>query len=467
MPAARRPSPLLALCTTALILSVAGCAKPEPPKEEPKETAPPAAASKVPPICNPNSPCAGSTCQAAITAASATVPPDACPRYFENQADTDVFAWNSFIALNWPADTATCSAKTTASISDPGPRVWETYASPSDVFVAKGKPKAWCSDALRASLAGPRPFGQIAKAPHLLLASLHGMASLQGTAGLEGIDEAVGGVLTDQNRRFVRYEIHLNQDEYNYLTVPGNDLWQKSGQVGKTINFPQGPNDQPSRCGAQPCGPVGAMEIKSAWKVLSDTEKAAGNFYMTEGTVYNNAKGDKSPGKNPVTLGLVGLHILHKTEKEPFWFWATFEHVDNTTKSFFNPNCKDCKDNTQTAAKPPPPYTELLPNGQPINKPVQVVRTTPIEKNDAEAPPLNKYYQGLLRDAGSVFQNYELVSVQWAFGAAKDGFPPVLANTVLETYVQKTSSCMGCHKALARTAVGTPADFSFVLGAAH
>jgi hypothetical protein len=436
--------PRYSLFAAALILTLAACATSEPPKVESH------ASSGAQQICQRNGTCPGSTCPEALTTASSKVPADACPRYFEDQGGADIFAWNSFIALNWPADLATCAANTARSIGAPGPRVWETYALDSDVFVPSGQPQPWCSDALRASLAGPRTFGGISKAPH-------------GLTGLEGIDEAVGGVLTDQNGRFVRYEVRINQDEHNYLLA--NDLWNKAGQARaqQPINFPQGPSDSPSRCGARPCGPVGAMEVKAAWKVLSDAEKASGRFYTTEGIVYNDGNGAPSPGRNPVTLGLVGLHILHKTEKESSWFWATFEHVDNTTKSFFNAACAHCPANTQTAQQP---YTELAPNGQPLNKTVQVVRTTPLTTTDSDAILLNQYYQGLLRDAGSVFQNYQLVSIQWAFGAAANGAPTPLANTVLETYVQANSSCMGCHKS-ARTAAGTPADFSFLLHQAH
>ncbi|HEX4955747.1 MAG TPA: hypothetical protein VF017_20360 [Thermoanaerobaculia bacterium] len=447
MPAIPRSAARLTLCAVALTFALSACDRPEPAAAP--AAAPPVTASALPSACNPASTCPGSVCATAITSASTTVPADACPRYRSFQSDVDVYAWNAFVAINWPADPATCAANTALPINAPGPRVWETYALDSDVFVASGQPKAWCSDSLRASLGGPRPFRQHHKAPHSLL------------AGLEGIEEAVGGVLTDQNRRFVRYEVRINQDEHNYLLA--NGLWNKAGQRSHVINFPQGASDHPSRCGAVPCGPTGAMEVKSAWKVLSDEEKASGKFYTTEGIVYNDDAGTPSPGRNPVTLGLVGLHVLHKTESEPTWFWATFEHVDNTTKSSYNPSCEDCKPNVQTAAQP---YKELDDNGRPLNAPVQVVRTTPIAQADSYAPELSKYYQGLLRDAGSVFQHYELVSVQWAFETAMEGAPTPLANTVLETYVQPNSSCMGCHKQYARTAVGTPADFSFLLGQA-
>ncbi len=444
-----RSATRLTLCAVALTFALSACGRSEPAAPPPAPPPPTLADNDtLQSICQRNGTCPGSTCLTAIDAAGAVVPADACPRYFEDQGGADIFAWNSFVALNWPADPATCAADTRQSISAPGPRVWETYALDSDVFVASGQPQPWCSDTLRASLGGPRPFRQHHKAPHSLL------------AGLKGIEEAVGGVLTDQNGRFVRYEVRINQDEHNYLLA--NGLWNKAGQRSRVINFPQGPSDSPSRCGAVPCGPVGAMEVKSAWKVLSDDEKASGKFYTTRGIVYNDDQGTPSPGENPVTLGLVGLHILHKTEKEATWFWATFEHVDNTTKSFYNPSCRDCKPNVQTAQAP---YRELAPDGRRLNAPVQVVRHTPIAVTDADAPILSQYYQGLLRQAGSVFQHYELVSIQWAFGAASQGFPTPLANTVLETYVQPNSSCMGCHKA-AKTAVDKPADFSFLLSQA-
>lgn len=429
--------------STLLLLAAVGCRRDaEPAAVEAPEPAPTAS---LPDGCNPDSPCPGSTCLASITAAAATVPADACPRFGEFQSDVDVFAWNSFVALNWPADLATCGADTSQSIlGGTGPRVWESYTLDSNLFVDSGSPAAWCAPETTAALRGPREFGLVRKAS---------------SDDFPEIAEAVGGVLTDQNGRFVRYEIRVNQDEYNYIVT--NDLWQKSGQAGKTIDFPQGPSDDPSRCGAEPCGPVGAMEVKSAWKVLSAEEIAGGRFYTTEGIVFNDEQGSPSPGANPVTLGLVGLHILHKTESQSKWFWSTFEHVDNTTSSFFDPSCTDCPANQQTASKP---YTELGSDGQPLNQGVQVVRTNPIATTDSAAPPLSAYYQGLL--AGTVWANYELISTQWATGGAPAGTPAVLANTTLETFIQADSSCMGCHGS-ATTAVGTNADFSFLLGTAQ
>ena len=50
----------------------------------------------------------------------------------------------------------------------------------------------------------------------------------------------------------------------------------------------------------------------------------------------------------------------------------------------------------------------------------------------------------------SVWLNYQLVGTQWPFETelfTQGGSyqPAILANSILETYKQTTSSCMGCH----------------------
>jgi len=444
---------LLALLVVTVFGAVGFAGKPAPK------------ALPMPKECNPNSPCKGSMCAAAITTALATPPADACPREGEFQGDVDVFSWNSFIALNWPANTSTCGPNTGTSIlTGKGPVVWETFPEDADIFVTPpATPGAWCSF----NTATPARLGRLPqelreKAKRLGVTKVfHEQQKVSAllASRFPDIKEAFAGPLTDQNGRFVRYEKRLNLDEYNYLVT--NKLWSSAGQLGATISFPFGPTQTPSPCGSKPCGPVGATEIKAAWKVLSPAEVTGGRFYMTQAFVFNDANLSPSPGANPVTVGLVGLHILHKTLSQQTWFWSTFEHVDNTTKSFFNPKCTPCPANQQTST---PPYTELNPKATPVNTPVQVTRVLPIATNDSSAPPLNTYYRALL--AGSVWANYQLVGTQWATGGAPAGTPKYLGNTVLETYFQANSSCLGCHGG-AKTTAGQPADFSFLLGEAY
>jgi len=403
------------------------------------------AASALPPDCQ-GATCPGSTCLASITSAAATLPTSACPAHGESQGGVDVFSWNEFIALNWPA-TSSCTANTGKSILDvksgaQGPVVWQTQMSSDDVFVPPGKtPAGWCKAPSLAALLKnqPRPFAHTAKAApaaHLLGGPFAQIAEPTGV-------EAVGGVVTDQSGRWLRYERYMNQTEYNTV-VPSQ--WYRLSVLNKLASITL---------------PTGSLELKSAWKILTPQEIAGGRYYTTVATVYNTPAGGPSPGKNPVTLGLVGLHIIQKTPQQSGFFWSTFEQVDND-KVFFNPSSNTAV-NTQTAKKP---YVELNPNGSPHNLPVQIKRV-----NKAAADPLlNAYYQKLL--AGSVFANYRLISTQWQTGGAPQGTPPNVANIVIETYVQSVSTphppgtpytgCLACHIDAKAANNKTVTDHSFL-----
>lgn len=387
-------------------------------------------------------------------------PPEGLPNgAFLTQGSFDYVSWETFVALNWPASRTACLPDLTKTIlNGEGPVVWETYLTDADIFVnpKTAKPTSWCRV--------PGMLGLNAEA--LELSKQTGVTRFLGrltkfgpkfTPGIHGIEE-VHGPLTDQNGRFVRYEVRVNQDEYNYILK--NNLWNKAGQAGQTINFPEGKTE---------FGPVGAMEIKAAWKVLGDGDDPA-RYYKTQAIVFNDNAGTKSPGKNPVTLGLIGLHILHKIKGQPNWLWSTFEQNDNK-KAFSYP---EGQPNAQTAATP---YKELDPSGKPRNRPVNVVRVNAITDS-----VMNPGYQKLL--AGSVWANYSLISTQW-IGETPGPHPAFLANTVIETYTQgpsptptdgpspynpfggkASSSCMKCH-GVATTAQGTNANFSFLLGDAQ
>jgi hypothetical protein len=381
-------------------------------------------ASAAPPsnACSGGAGCPGSTCASSITAAQATVPADACPLHGENQNAVDIFSWNEFVAFNWPA-TPTCEPDTTKSILDikrgnQGPVVWQTQMSSDDLFVAPGaSPAAWCKGKSIAALFARQPISlshtaQTAAPPQAL-------RHLQSVISQPTDVEAVGGVVTDQSGRWLRYERLTNQPEYNAIV---SNKWYQLSVLNSIPSLTL---------------PIGSIEFKSAWKILTPDEIAGGRYYTTQATVYNTPGGAPSPGANPVTLGLVGLHIISKTQSQPGFFWSTFEQVDND-RVFIDP-AKGGPYNTQTADTP---YTELDQNGKPINAPVQIKRTNKIAAN----PALNVYYQDLL--AGSVFAHYRLISTQWQTGGAPQGTPPDVANIVIETYVQDAATKLSAVRAL-------------------
>ncbi len=403
----------------------------------------PSVAGSLPKACMGGSGCPGSTCPASITPASAVLPTAACPANGESQDGVDTFSWNEFIALNWPAMKG-CVADPSKTIlkidsKNQGPVVWQTQASVDDVFVAPGKaPAAWCGGAQIAELFAGKPhvMGHNSKGP--LLPEKH-MLTLD-TTGPTDI-KAVGGVVTDPSGRWLRFERLMDQTEYK--AIVGNK-WYSASVLGKLQSITL---------------PTGSLELKSAWKILTPAEIAGGRYYTTTAIVYNDEKGDKSPGPNPVTLGLVGLHIIQKTPQQSGFFWSTFEHVDNDTV-FANPGSKEPV-NTQTAKKP---YTELdTKTGKPLNPPIPMKRVTPIPAD----PALNAYYQKLL--AGSVFANYRLISTQWGTGFNPLGKPKSVANLITEVFVQSVKTkqggegCLACHlNATANNTIKTVTDHSFM-----
>ena len=221
------------LFIVVIVLSVVSCAKPAeeavPVAAEP--VAESVAAVPQPPMCAQSqqdcsglSPCAPSP----ITTAQAEIPAKPCTFQGEGGPETqsfvDIYSWTLFLALNWPASTASCAADTAKSITqvqsgDGTFVVWQTYMSGDSVFVNPGyeKPAAWCSGNSLAAGA-ERVFDNEAKAvaaakklggPHTQIAEPGG-----------DVLQAAGGVVTDQNGRWLRYERLMNKVEYDYIKAP-------------------------------------------------------------------------------------------------------------------------------------------------------------------------------------------------------------------------------------------------------
>jgi hypothetical protein len=164
-------------------------------------------------------------------------------------------------------------------------------------------------------------------------------------------------------------------------------------------------------------------------------------------------------------MGLVGLHIVQKTESFPRYVWATFEHVDNAPApdeiksgaaakkrwSFYDPNSRAAWNQ-----KPPDDPSKWT-------TPVQVVRILPVTPNANTVNPAFRQMLLALNPGGpnrpsNVWANYFLVGAQWG------GFemspipqePKYMANTTMETYLQdpvddpnSPHGCINCHNAFA------------------
>jgi len=373
------------------------------------------------------------------------------------QAGFDSYSWLTFLGLNAPAD----GSGPIGSPPTPGgdaPAVWESWKELSDVMLPDGAtPLPW--DAPRAvpaacrGLGGGKVLRMVGKTPTLL----------------EDTNQPFDtGPLIDQNGNYVRYEILINRPMFEFIVQ--NRLYSKAGQAAFTgkIAFPQG------AVTGKTSGTMGAFTIKAAWKVLGPSDNRAG-FHTTEALVYTPAVPQAKVAESCVkgSLGLVGLHVAHKTGGAPQWIWSTFEHRANVpvagdlAGSHYNFNNPACAGACPVNQPPPRPWN---PNVQPFPKGFtsQITRFAAITR---EVMQLNGQYQGLL--TGTVWKNYQLVSTQWPSdpGSATDPngvpAPTFLANTTMETYIQgripqASSSCMACHGNAAATSART-ADFTYVL----
>jgi hypothetical protein len=386
-----------------------------------------------------------------------TLPADAAS---SDQLDFNCFAWQEFIALNWTASTTTAGQPDTSvgasqfgMPNDPAPKVWETYINPGDVFRANAQPPLpWGQGAGQLKKRAPKHLGMINK--------FDGSGV---TLDLSEFTEAfTQSWLTAQNGLLTLYEVRLNQDEYNYINTNGlyNAQTQQTFVTTSGINLPAGQTKY---------GPVGAIEVKAAWIELDDP--SLWPYFKTSQAYVTYPTNPSSP--QLVTVGLVGLHIIHKTPSGQQFIWATFEHVNNAPSTtdisagtlldwytYYNASCDPATDHYQCK-----PNAQPQPGTDPYNAPVQVLRLNPIDTSAGvnNVAGLNYYvWQQIAKvNPNSVYLNYQLVNVLWP--SQNTAIPPgattpltqgnaqpsaaveKVANTTLETYFQTTKTCLDCH----------------------
>jgi len=397
---------------------------------------------------------------------------DATGKIVEAQREFDTLAWQAFLALNWPA-TGQGTPDDSKALSDrTTPRVWQFWRLASTIFLPNGE--------------RPQPWGTTGTA--LGMPSLYRTKAAwrQHTTSADENFEAFSGPLVDQNGKWVRYEVLVNREEFDYLL--DNELYSQDGQVAFSQRPARNQVDFPVNLGTTRHG---AIEIKLAWKEMGANDDA-NRFYTTKVQVTTS---EQTPQEKTIDVGLVGMHIAMHTQSSPEWIWATFEQVDNSPDSndnqalskrhnFFNPPLSGMPNLL-------PPTNATLPDGSKTwyesltTKPVQLERIVvptqgqlnpldeAIRKSTQE---LNAIVQALLKNSNSVFQYYELIGTQWpvhpdapAFAGGANSAPesithktpgdmvPVfLVNTTMETYFQKGMQPAGPLEQDDRLADGSP-----------
>lgn len=387
------------------------------------------------------------------------------------QRGFDFYSWLTFIAVSSPAD-----GKTIGQGPRPGGDAlteWESlknYRPLADVMLPGGAKPTWDTrivpDACK-KLDGP------------------------GKVVMQVSEEAWNqpfktGPLIDQSGHYALFDILMNEPMFDFILDNGLYSVEGQRQFNHDIVFPEGINPDPTK---KPpvLGRMGAVMLKTSWRVLDPVKDKTliAKFHTADTLIYFPGPPRTAAGPTCIekTLGLVGIHIGHKTKGAPQWLWSTFEQVDNAPDesslatdasalryNFFNAACKDCPVN-QTPPQPWDPPASLQFHSD-FRSQVVRMKDLPQEVVD-EVADLNRQFRAILK--GTVWENYELITTQWPSDAKNPidptgvPAPTYLSNTTLETYSQGTvplasSSCMACHgNATTQHVPATASDFTYIL----
>lgn len=408
------------------------------------------------------------------------------------------FAWNEFIALNWPA---TQTQRDEADVQRPfgaaGPVVWETFRqnneiapfggtatltphgySPTDPSYGYDAPPLYLYSTTATLADGtttPRPGGVVSPCDADAPASSPAWVNLDGTTQL-GYDHLYTGILgtAGSATNVFRFASKANRTMYRYLAAKNfwwgwSPPWVYLGEgkapppgsapiltaaynleVAIRDGFPAGGAYRTNRVDF----PNGTIEIKAAFRRLTDEERKSGRYYQTKVRYYDWSTGTPSVQCwREDVWGLAGLHIMQKTQTAPAFTYATFEQADllgpgvedadgkelkegppTSPKVFYEdgPYVKDCDPQKQRclplvtlgpgACKPEKNlyYTQLADNGKATRMPVgqttcynRRLRRIPdavIDVNKEAHSAIQRYEEKA--GAHSPWRYYKLVSIQ-------------------------------------------------------
>ncbi|MGB5835193.1 MAG: hypothetical protein WBG92_24850 [Thiohalocapsa sp.] len=232
-----------------------------------------------------------------------------------DDADFMEFSWQHFLALNAPA------VDGQISLTGDNSTQWSGWSSTADLY-----------DAAHPGPSGSRFYPAACREiPGYWKYRVLQQVGKVDDAFLEATTEGLSDdPVIDVDGNFLRYEILYSPAMYQ--EVVHKKLYKQSRllDLNKAVNLSCGIG---SYKGGDPANPkMGAMMLKVAWRDASGFSPEQRAKFHTEDLLVFSPGYRQSTGKNTCELkpmAMVGVHIGHKTRKQPVWIWATFEHKDN------------------------------------------------------------------------------------------------------------------------------------------
>jgi hypothetical protein len=284
------------------------------------------------------------------------------------------FAWQEFIALNWPAmagqrDVADQNQKFGAGA---GPLVWQTFRGKVEIFnVTKDDvPAGYSATAPDYGYNTPPAYfysaSSVPACPGQTEPASPAWVDLDETTEIGLAQMFAGGPAIQDSAntspQLIRFAVKANHIEYEYVAknqyfISGAGSPKATAALNNSNAYAATPPMAP------PLPPLGisfmqgTIEIKSAWRPLNAYDNPA-RFHIQTVRFYENKGPANAICYFEEQWGLVALHIIQKTPSAPDFIYATFEQADNIRRPVDSAPVED-------------------PDGNVINPPSDATPTTP------------------------------------------------------------------------------------------
>jgi len=258
-------------------------------------------------------------------------------------SEAAAFAWNEFIALNWPA-VAQTGDKNTRDVPDNSklfgdqsvPLVWHTYRSKVELY-------PWGQYPNGTTLQGDTllVFNYDAKPQYFYKDSIPPCADASADVAFINLDETSEISLnfmfagknpktptaTNSSPQLVRFLAKGNRTYFDYITDKsyfnhGGNYYDAVTEYTNAVA-----TDSVAPDSSTVFFPTGTVMLKSAWRLLTPKDTIT-NYHTTKVRYYEEQNGSTCYYEED-TWGLIALHIVHKTPSAQYFTFATFEQKDN------------------------------------------------------------------------------------------------------------------------------------------